>query len=324
MGKLKTFFAAMAFSVFGAAGALAQGIAVFDNANLTTATAKWMTAIDTLYANYDMVMNTITQIENQYRQIQQAVERAKGIDWSNIRFDGDFDIRNDIRDANRRVNKLLTQARTIKESLNTNVIKIPGGAGYSLADLCGLGEDETKDIFKAAADVYGYMNKNMQDAFKAVTGEITPSQATAIMAKYGISPRNYWFCVQTENQLNNAIGNAIAHLQDAATEMTEETEDSEKRSAIFTAAEQTVDSDGNMPEGATSEGIMRLLGVLSEQFSGMKTAMREATGLTSLKMMDELKKEEAKASQRMEDEIANQQKGRRLPESFVDEGEKAQ
>ena len=72
----------------------ATGYPVFD-------ISGWLTAIDQLYQQYDMVMNTITQIENQYQQIQQAVERAKSIDWNNIRFDGDFDIRNDIKDANK-------------------------------------------------------------------------------------------------------------------------------------------------------------------------------------------------------------------------------
>ena len=84
----------------------ATGYPVFD-------ISGWLTAIDQLYQQYDMVMNTITQIENQYQQIQQAVERAKSIDWDNIRFDGDFDIRNDIKDATKRVNKLLTQARNM-------------------------------------------------------------------------------------------------------------------------------------------------------------------------------------------------------------------
>ncbi len=87
----------------------AAGYPVFD-------ITGWLTAIDQLYSQYDMVMNTITTIENQYRQIQQAVERAKSIDWENIRFDGDFDIRNDIKDANRRVNALLNQARRIRDT----------------------------------------------------------------------------------------------------------------------------------------------------------------------------------------------------------------
>lgn len=75
-----------------------------------------------------MVMNTITQIENQYQQIQQAVERAKSIDWDNIRFDGDFDIRNDIKDANKRVNKLLNQTRQIKNTLPVRTLTVETAA----------------------------------------------------------------------------------------------------------------------------------------------------------------------------------------------------
>lgn len=100
----KTIIALLLGGALTVSSVSATGYPVFD-------ISGWLTAIDQLYEQYDMVMNTITQIENQYQQIQQAVERAKTIDWENISFDGDFDIRNDIRDANKRVNKLLNQAR---------------------------------------------------------------------------------------------------------------------------------------------------------------------------------------------------------------------
>ena len=54
----------------------AQSI-VHDPINNIPILSNWLTAIDTLYANYDMIMNTITQIENQYRAINQAIENAK-------------------------------------------------------------------------------------------------------------------------------------------------------------------------------------------------------------------------------------------------------
>lgn len=225
MKKTKFFFVALAMLAFESFSAGAQGYPVFDNANLMQSVSKWMTAIDTLYANYDMVQNTITQIENQYRTIQQAVERAKSIDWDNIRFDGDFDIRNDIRDANRRVNRLLSQARTVRNALTTNIIKAPGSnISYSLADLCGMG-DENKDVFTAAADVCGYMSDNMKSAADAAVNGVTAEQAAAIMSKYGITPRNFWFAVQAENQVRTAVENAIAFAEESAQEMEVEEED---------------------------------------------------------------------------------------------------
>ena len=138
----------------------ATGYPVFD-------ISGWLTAIDQLYSQYDMVMNTITTIENQYQQIQQAVERAKSIDWENIRFDGDFDIRNDIRDANKRVNALLTQSRRIKETLTVQSIDCGNGNRYSLADLCGMGESG-KNFFTAVTDTENFMTQNMRNTVKNI------------------------------------------------------------------------------------------------------------------------------------------------------------
>lgn len=305
MKKVKRFSIVLAMLVFESFSAGAQGYPVFDNANLMQSISKWMTAIDTLYANYDMVMNTITQIENQYKTIQQAVERAKSIDWDNIRFDGDFDIRNDIRDANRRVNRLLTQARTVRNALTTNIIKAPGSnISYSLADLCGMG-DENKDVFTAAADICGYMSDNMKSAADAAMNGVTAEQAAAIMAKYGITPRNFWFAVQSENQVKTAVENAIAFAEESAQQMEIEEEDA-KTNAIVNAAMETLDSDGNPTEGAVDQANMLLLRNLSGQLSDLKIALRQAVGLSSKKMLADMSKEEAKAASKSEREKASE------------------
>ncbi len=278
--------------------------------------SQYLTAIDTLYSNYDMVMNTITQIENQYRTIQQAVERAKSIDWDNIRFDGDFDIRNDIRDANRRVNKLLTQARTIRNALTSNIIRAPGSnISYSLADLCGVG-DENKDVFTAAADIFGYMTDNMKSAADAAVNGVTEEQGMAIMAKYGISPRNYWYALQTENQLKTAVGNAIAAATETAQQMEVEDADS-KTNAIVNAALETLDSDGNPTEGAVNMASMMLLRNLSSQLSDLKLAFREGIGLSSKKMLAEMNEKEARAATELEAMRAQEYTNSRAPASFT-------
>ena len=170
----------------------ATGYPVFD-------ISGWLTAIDQLYQQYDMVMNTITQIENQYQQIQQAVERAKSIDWDNIRFDGDFDIRNDIKDANKRVNKLLNQARQIKNTLTTPNIDCENGR-YSLAYLCGMGSPD-HNFFSACKDVESYMTDSMKFSIDAIEGNLTEKQKMMIWKKYGISPKNYLFVQQSVAQV---------------------------------------------------------------------------------------------------------------------------
>ena len=145
----------------------ATGYPVFD-------ISGWLTAIDQLYQQYDMVMNTITQIENQYQQIQQAVERAKSIDWENISFDGDWDIRNDIKDANKRVNSLLNQARQIQNTLTTPSIDC-GNGRYSLADLCGMGSPD-HNFFSACKDIGTYMTDSMKYSISAIEGSLTEKQ----------------------------------------------------------------------------------------------------------------------------------------------------
>ena len=40
---------------------------VHDPVNNIPIVSQWLTSIDELYANYDMIMNSITQIENQYK-----------------------------------------------------------------------------------------------------------------------------------------------------------------------------------------------------------------------------------------------------------------
>lgn len=57
---------------FATPNLFASGYPVFD-------VSGWLTALDQLYQQYDMVINSITTIENQYMQIQHAVERAKSI-----------------------------------------------------------------------------------------------------------------------------------------------------------------------------------------------------------------------------------------------------
>ena len=68
----------------------AAGLLTFDASN-------WLTAIDQLYSSYDMVMNTLKQIEQGYEQFQFHLEQAKSWDLDNISWDGDLDFRDEIK-----------------------------------------------------------------------------------------------------------------------------------------------------------------------------------------------------------------------------------
>lgn len=284
----------------------ATGYPVFD-------VSGWLTAIDQLYQQYDMVMNTITQIENQYRQIQHAVERAKSIDWDNIRFDGDFDIRNDIRDANRRVNKLLNQARIIGNTITTPTIDC-GYGRYSLADLCGMnGSDH--NFFSAVETMGNYMTDNMSGTIKNIESGLTQKQRVSIWRKYGISPRNYLFVQQSVAQVKSQASKAIAKATDEAVELTRE-ERIARTNAIIEAAYSQTDSDGNMTDSAAAEASLYLAQQTVDGLLALEEAMNNMASLEASRMISEENARQAEA-----DEIAAEQQRQeafdyKIPDSF--------
>ena len=284
----------------------ATGYPVFD-------VSGWLTAIDQLYQQYDMVMNTITQIENQYNMIQQNIERAKSIDWDNIKFDGDFDIRNDIRDANKRVNRLLTSSRNIKSLMTSPSIQC-GYGSYSLADLCGMNGAE-HNFFAACTDTEKYMTDSMEYAVKAITEGLTTKQKRAIWAKYGIGPKNYIFVQQSVAQVKSAASKVMAKVTEEARNMKRE-EDTIRKNNILKAAYESLDSDGNITEGAANEAQLQLTGELVDRTSDLTEAVEDMANVTASKMIaDENQKQaeadEIEAQQRMQEAI-----DKRVPDYF--------
>lgn len=276
----------------------ATGYPVFD-------VSGWLTAIDQLYQQYDMVMNTITQIENQYNMIQQNIERAKSIDWDNIQFDGDFDIRNDIRDANKRVNRLLTSSRNIKSLMTSPSIQC-GYGSYSLADLCGMNGAE-HNFFAACTDTEKYMTDSMEYAVKAITEGLTTKQKRAIWAKYGIGPKNYIFVQQSVAQVKSAASKVMAKVTEEARNMKRE-EDTIRKNNILKAAYESLDSEGNITEGAANEAQLQLTGELVDRTSDLTEAVEDMANVTASKMIaDENQKQteadEIEAQQRMQEAI---------------------
>lgn len=284
----------------------ATGYPVFD-------VSGWLAAIDQLYQQYDMVMNTITQIENQYNMIQQNIERAKSIDWDNIHFDGDFDIRNDIRDANKRVNRLLTCSRNIKFLMTSPSIQC-GYGSYSLADLCGMNGAE-HNFFAACVDTEKHMTDSMQTAVKGITEGLSDKQKMAIWAKYGISPKNYIFVQQSVAQVKDGAAKVMAKVTEEARKMKRE-EDTARKNNIILAAYESVDSEGNITEGAANEAQLQLTGELVDRTSELTEAVEDMANVTASKMIAEENQKQAEA-----DEIRAQQKqqeaiDKRVPDYF--------
>lgn len=313
MKRLKLFLLSIILLNFGFSPLYAQAI-VNDPINNIPIVSNWLTAIDTLYSNYDMVMNTITQIENQYKAINQAIENAKGIDWENIRFDGDFDIRNDIKNANKRVNSLLSQANAIKDTLNTSIISV-GGQSYSLADICGHGDDG-KDFASCVTDVYGYMKDNMMQAAASAVGNLSEAQEKAIWQKYGISPRNYYLVAQASKQVREKALTCIAATTEEARALVRE-EKIAKLDTVVKAAMEAKTSDGTIPEGALQEASMLASKLMVDECMSLREAVENAAAATAQKILAEEQQKEVEASEKLAEEKSAEILNNNVPGNFA-------
>lgn len=289
--RFMSFIAAISLLAFVPTNAFTSGYPVFD-------VSGWLAAIDQLYQAYDMVNNTITQIENQYKSIQQNLERAKSIDWDNIRFDGDFDIRNDIKDATKRVNRLLTSARNIKQTITTPSINC-GNAKYSIADLCGATSSDMwesrKNIFTAITDYKTYMTSSMKTAVDDVVEGLTPEQKKAIWVKYGISPSNYTFVQHAHTGVLTAASNIMANVAEEVLKGKAE-EKLLRTSAIIKGMTQTVDSEGNITEASLGESLAYMFTGLDEHFLDLENAIYQSAALSASKAIEEDAHKQAEAN----------------------------
>lgn len=279
----------------------ATGYPVFD-------VSGWLAAIDQVYKQYETVMNTVTQIENQYNMIKQQVERAKAIDWSNITFDGDFDIRNDIRDATKRVNRLLTSARNIKHLMTTPSISC-GNVKYSIAELVGVGNsgnddlwENNKNLLTACKDYSHFMQESMNNTIKGLTDGLTDEQRKAIWAKYGISPRNYAFVQQSVNAVKKQCSEILAQCSDEARKIKLEEIAAQNNAILRAALEDNLDSNGNPTEAGMQEAQLHLSDKTIEQLAKLGFSLDDLCSLTASKMIDDQNKEQERQARTREQE----------------------
>lgn len=284
----------------------ATGILTFDVEN-------WITSIDQLYTNYDMITNAITQLENQYKQIQNAINAAKNIDWTNVGWNGDLDIRNEINGATKNVNKMLTLAREVENSLTEESITI-GTARYSLADLCGKGA-ANKDITTAFKDAKNYMSANMQLAIAALEADLSPEQKKAIWTKYGISPKNYLFIQQSNKQVTDAAEKAIAKTTDKGKELLY-TQRTEKLNAILEGVYKTLDENGNITDGAMKEGLLRLAEEIVNGSIEMQDSINEVAKLIATQQIADANKKETESEDESDSTTIDNNASSNAPNNF--------
>lgn len=264
----------------------AAGLLTFDASN-------WIASIDQLYSSYDMVMNTLKQIEQGYQQFQFYLEQAKSWDLDNISWDGDLDFRDEIKSVTNRVNKQITNIRKIEEIFTTKQYSA-GGMTFTVADLVGAG-DRDRDLLDVMRNVGNEMKNSWDQAAEALVNELSEDQKRAIWQKYGISPINFTYMQQKKQLLQNVADQFIAYA-------TAESEALEAQAEADVAVADAVVAEATNGNEHTEKELLQQNLVLSRELikniSDLKLAVRQAAGQTALQqsLTDEKEMQEQQAA----------------------------
>ena len=270
----------------------AQGYPVMDITNR-------LAAIDQLYSSYDMVMNTIKQVEQAYQQYQFYLEQAKSWNLDNIQWDGDLDFRDEIKDVTRTVNKQITNIRKIEEIFTTKQYAV-GGVTFTVADLVGAG-DTDKNLETVMKNIGKEFKNSWDYAADALVNGLTEQQSRAIWQKYGISPRNYTYMQQKKILLKDISSKIMASATEEAI-------------ALQTEADMAL-SNAVLAEATTEKELLQQILVMLREgrlgISQLEAAMNQAAAQTAYHQAVQEEKEiqdmEAKARLKMESVTREQQ-----------------
>ena len=276
---------------------VAQGYPVMDITN-------WLAAIDQLYSSYDMVMNTIKQVEQAYQQYQFYLEQAKSWNLDNIQWDGDLDFRDEIKDVTRTVNKQITNIRKIEEIFTTKQYSV-GGVTFTVADLVGAGAAD-KNLETVMKNIGKEFKNSWDYAADALVNGLTEQQSRAIWQKYGISPRNYTYMQQKKILLKDISSKIMASATEEAIALQTEA-DMALANAVL--AEATTGE-----EHTEKELLQQILVMLREGrlgISQLEAAMNQAAAQTAYHQAVQEEKEiqdmESRAKLKMESVTREQQ-----------------
>ncbi len=247
---------------------------------------SWITAIDTLYASYDQIQNTLNQIKLQYEQLQHGYEMVKSWELDNISWDGDYDFRNEIHDFGASVNKQLSNIRAMQSSLTDQNLSL-GGHRYSIADLVGAGE-ENKNILSFTKNTADWAkNTQMRKIADAFTGKLSENEKSWIMWKYGMSPSNYFWMRKSQNMVKKNMGKVIAMASEAGQKASAENMSKELKKAFELA------TNGENPV-KIQQGIATMVYFLNKNINTLQSSMLEIGALYAQQLNQEQKEKEAK------------------------------
>lgn len=256
---------------------------VFDSANL-------IAAIDTLYSNYDMVMNTITQIEQAYEEMQFYANEAKSWNLDDIQWDGDWDFRDEIGDVTATVNKQITNIRNIEELFTTQQYSF-AGMSFTMKDLVGFGNPD-KDIGNLFNQTGEYLGNSFDKVADTLVNGLSDEEKQAIMRKYGMSPKNYVYMQQKKQLVSDAVTKVVGKASAEAQKMITD-QNLEGTTSIIEA----ISNNSEITEKELAQQTALLIQELIKNINMLGLNMNEVAALEALQatLEDEEKQQEQEA-----------------------------
>ena len=259
--------------------------------NLVFDPKNWLVAIDNLYAIYDQIKTNVEQLKLQYEQMQHAIETVQGWKFDEIKWDGDFDFRNEISDFTRSIDRQLSNIRDLQNSLTAQNISI-GWQNFSIADLVGAGE-KGKTIAGFAETAYKWgKEEKIEKIRKAFEEGLTDSEYMAIFNRYGLRPANYMMVKQAEAQVKSQIGRVIAANSEIGSEKWVKAQEM-MYGPIFTAA---LGKDAT-PQQVTQAVLMHEK-MINENINLLRTNLLEVGEMIAWNIQKQEKQKEAEEAQR--------------------------
>lgn len=267
MKKIRQFFISTMLMLSAGIQVFASGMPVFDAAN-------WLSSIEKFYQGYDQIMNTLQMIEQNYQQIQMAIEQAKSWKFEDLDFnDGNllenFDIRDEIQDATKQVNRQLNNVRKIRDTFEKENMQI-GNKKFSMKDLAGLG-DKDKTLIDIVKDTIVMEKNDFAAACEELTKQLTDEEKMVIWQKYGLSPQNFMMVKNLDQKMQKQVTTVMANAN-AKVEELRWGEDAAKTNAII----QKIFQGDDLTEKELAQSQLLLDKLNGEKLSQLQDALNNS------------------------------------------------
>lgn len=266
----------------------ATGYPVFDAAN-------WLSAIDRFYQGYDQIMNTLQMIEQNYQQIQHAIEQAKSWKFEDLDFnDGNvlenIDIRDEIQDATKQVNRQLNNIRQMRDTFNNQNMTI-GNKTFSMKDLAGLG-DKDKTLIDIVKEGISMEVNDFKEAYKNLSKDFTDDEKKAIWSKYGLNTENFLMVKDLDKKFREQAETVMANADAKVQSIQEGT-----RTARMNKIINKIFEGDELTEKELAQAEVLLQHLQGEEFAKLKNALENSFAYLAWKDRRDEQLEEAKQEQ---------------------------